>query len=907
MELVRRLEEIHQDDVMLVGGKGANLGVLVRSAFSVPPGFVLLTSAYKLFVATNDIQQEIERIAESITLDEPLSAEQACAAIHALFEAGKMPGEVAEAILTAYSQLGEPAVAVRSSATTEDLPGASFAGQQESYLNIRTPEELLIAVQRCWSSLWTTRALSYRTRQGIDPGSVSMAVVVQQLVPADAAGVLFTVNPVTGASDEVLINATWGLGQILVEGRVTPDTVITEKASGRVKRMEIGDKIVMTVPWESGTAEQTVDPLLRQVAVLSTDQMKELTIIGRAIEQYFKAPQDVEWAIAHGHIFILQSRPVTTRSTVQPALRPQEEYDVPGDDSWDRQNEPPPQPFDLWTRTNLGENFPFPISPLTSTAWPAIFIFGDLPKRDQSATDTPPPGIGRRFYGRIYVNEGAVVHLATQMGIPTSFIDATWGSSDRGTRQSDDKFHPLRLIRHLPSFITQTMKQPRQQAKQPRKRAQKLTTDQMFAQIDEWVSDFQQQNLNQFDDRALWVQGVPVWSERAKMLFSKVLLVGMIAATAFYFLERRVYKWTGSKEDASKLVMSLSGVYAAEIGPALWQMAQTLREIKLDTLALGKTPEEALTFLHNTPEAIPFTKQFQAFLQRFGHRCPNDAELLNPRWADAPAQVITLLTGYLRADESINPGATERRQRQEREETTARIQAHLNPLRRVIFRWLLKTTQQNVRARDNYRSYVTKFLYPMRILFAELGQRWVSREWLNNAEDIFFLTISEIDEIIISGDPTVVNKEVRSVVADRRAAFDYWHHVVPPDVIGPDGTPLSIQITHGTYLQGLAASGGRVRGTARLVRSVQEATLLNSGDILVTEATDPGWTAIFPLVSGIVLEIGGQLSHGAIIAREYAIPAVINVQGAMQRIRDGQRITVDGTSGRVYLDEVAFA
>lgn len=189
----------------------------------------------------------------------------------------------------------------------------------------------------------------------------------------------------------------------------------------------------------------------------------------------------------------------------------------------------------------------------------------------------------------------------------------------------------------------------------------------------------------------------------------------------------------------------------------------------------------------------------------------------------------------------------------------------------------------------------------------ELGQRWVGRKWLNKAEDIFFLTISEIDEIIASGDPTVFNKEVRSVVADRRAAFDYWHHVVPPDAIGPDGTPLSIQVTNGTYLQGMAASGGRVRGTARLVRSVQEVTFLTSGDILITQATDPGWTAIFPLVSGIVLEIGGQLSHGAIIAREYAIPAVINVQGAMQRIRDGQTITVDGTSGRVYLDEVAFA
>jgi pyruvate,water dikinase len=907
MELVRRFEEIDQDDVMLAGGKGANLGALVRSAFSVPHGFVLLTTAYKLFIATNHLEQKIEQFAESIALDEPASTESASISIRALIDAGKLPGEVLEAALTAYTQLGEPAVAVRSSATTEDQPGVSYAGQHESYLNIRTADELLRAIQRCWSSLWTTHALNYRTRHGINQVSASMAVIVQQLVSADAAGVLFTVNPITGASNEVMINATWGLGELLVEGRVAPDTIIAEKVSGQVKQIEIGDKSMMTVPSESGTAEQAVDLMLRQVAVLSTDQIKELIKIGREIEQLFKTPQDVEWAIAHGHIFILQSRPVTTISPLRPILRPQEEYDVPGDDSWDRQNEPPPQPFDLWTRTNLGENFPSPISPLTSTAWPAIFIIRDLPNRDQSSPHTPPRGIGRRFYGRIYVNEGAVVHMATQMGIPTSFVDATWGSSDRGMRQSDDKFHPLRLIRHLPSFITQTIKQPRQQAKQSKKHKPKLGTAQMFAQIDKWISDFQQQNLSKLDDRTLWEQGVPVWGERAKILISRVFLVAIKAAAAFYFLERRVYTWTGSKEDVSKLVMSLSGVYTAEIGPALWQMAQTLRELGLDSLVLEKTPEAALMFLQNTPEAVSFTEQFQDFLQRFGHRCPNDAELLNPRWAEAPAQVITLLTGYLRADERINPVKTEHLQCQIREETTARIAANLNFYRRTIFRWLLKTTQQNVRERDNYRSYVTKFLYPIRIIFAELGQRWVKRAWLNNTDDIFFLTISEIDEIITSGNPAIFNNDLRSIVADRRAALDYWQHFVPPDAIGPDGKPLSIQEPNGTFLQGLAASGGKVCGTARLVRSVQEATLLTSGDILVTQATDPGWTAVFPLVSGIVLEIGGQLSHGAIIAREYAIPAVINVQGAMQRIRDGQMIMVDGTSGRVYLDEEAFA
>ena len=490
MEYIRCLDAIHQDDVSSAGGKGANLGALVQAGFPVPAGFVVLTPAYQCFVESNGIQDEIEQLAAGISSDELSLAEETSNAIRTLFGQGVMPDEIKEAILAPYAQFGDVAVAVRSSATAEDLPGASFAGQQETYLNITSPEGVLSAVQQCWSSLWTARALEYRSHQGISANAVSLAVVVQQMVPATAAGILFTANPVTGMRDEVVINAAWGLGEVIVSGQVNPDTITVKKATGTVKQVVIGNKTIMTVPVEGGTTESAVDATMRQEAVLTSGQIGQLTTLGRDIEQHFSAPQDIEWAIAGEQIFILQARPITTLATIQPALRRQEEYAVPGDDSWNRDNEPTRQSFDLWSRTNLGENFPFPITPLSETIWPALFITGKLPDKEPQSKQAQPANMGRRFYGRLYVNEGALVHMFEELGLPTTFLDAVWGSSERGLRKSDDRLHLLRVIRRLPPMIMQATKQARQgskkqgQQKQPKKRTPKLTNEEVFAQVD---------------------------------------------------------------------------------------------------------------------------------------------------------------------------------------------------------------------------------------------------------------------------------------------------------------------------------------------------------------------------------------------------------------------------------------
>jgi pyruvate,water dikinase len=886
MELISDLREVGSADIALVGGKAANLGALLQKDMPVPPSFVLATAAYQQFLIADGIQTEIERLAGAVDITKPATVEHASTVIRGLFEQGNMPEVISQEIRACYEQMGCGPVAIRSSATAEDLPSSSFAGQQESYLNVIGAEQVVASVKRCWSSLWTARAIAYRAQQGIPANGVCMAVVVQQMVPAEISGVLFTINPVTGNQEEMVINAAWGLGEALVSGHVTPDAIIIEKASGQVKQMQVGGKDVMTVLAAHGTAERAVESQQRHTAVLSTKQVTRLFQLGSQVEAIFAAPRDIEWAIAGEQLYVLQSRPVTTGTSA--AVAQTTTPIPPGDDAWDRQDEKPPRPYDLWTRTNFGENLPYPITPLTSTGFP--YIMGQSGQGEQEQ-------IARRFYGRLYINEGAVMHnLSEKYGLPSSLIDSMWGSRRRGKHRAKGKIRPWRLIRSLPGLLRSLMRLGKN-------RGPKQTPEQFFAQIDNWVSEFMQRDTASLDDHMLWAEYLPTWRERGAHVFRKNITISAPAALTYGLLERMVGRWMKRKGITHDLVTGIAGVYSAEVGPLLWSMAQALQVANLAGVVLDQPAPDALAYLRQESVAQPFLAQFEEFLRRHGHRCPNEIEFLHPRWVEAPEQIVELLAGYLRAGDSVNPIEAEKRQAQRHEEAIAIVEKQVGPVRRKIFRSLLARAQNAVRIRDNSRYYVTKFFFPMRVLFAQLGQRWAERGWINAQEDVFFLTIAEVEQLVTSADPAALGGDLPVLIADRRLAYEYWFTVIPPEVIGSDGQPVHGEEEHGTTLEGVAVSGGRVRGIARIVLDPREAARLHAGEILVTQATDPGWTPVFPLVCGLVLEIGGQLSHGAIVAREYGIPAVVNVQGAMSHIQDGQVITIDGTEGKVYLHE----
>src|SRR6266568_8465854 len=307
--------------LLQVGGKGASLARMARAGLPVPAGFHVTTAAYRRFVAANELQEAILAALSAASADDPSTLENASQQIGKLFADGVIPHEIVEAICQAYAELGGggQAVAVRSSATAEDLPGLSFAGQQETYLNIRGETMVLSAVKRCWASLWTAWAIGYRARHNIAQEDVSLAVVVQELVPADASGIMFTANPVTGARDQVMINAAWGLGEAIVGGQVTPDTVVVEKAGGAITSQEIAEKDVMTVRTQSGTREEPVPADRRTQAVLSPAQVASLACIGVQIEHLYGQPMDIEWTLSDGRFFIVQARPITTLREETPA------------------------------------------------------------------------------------------------------------------------------------------------------------------------------------------------------------------------------------------------------------------------------------------------------------------------------------------------------------------------------------------------------------------------------------------------------------------------------------------------------------------------------------------------------------------------------------------------------------
>ena len=877
-------------DVADAGGKGANLAALVRAGFPVPDGFIVSTSAYRLFVEINDLQTEIIERSSAIAAGDMAAFERASTAIRKRFAKRTMPAEVAQAILSAATALQDGPVAVRSSATAEDLPDASFAGQQDTYLNVRGEGALLDAVQRCWSSLWTARAIAYRAQQEIPSADVSLAVVVQEMVPAVASGVLFTVNPINGKTDEMVVNATWGLGEALVAGQVTPDTLVVDKASGKIRQVAIGDKKVMTAATAEGTEEIEVAQEQRARQSVSADQVAELARLALSIELHFGTPQDIEWAIADGTAHILQSRPVTALPTTSSST------EAPGDDAWPPSFDGDAQPFDQWTQMDVGERWPEPVTPLTWSVW--LPVTQENMARSDTIAALKEPYVeqiqwARRVFGRVYFNEGAMAHILSDgYGMPASIMAATMGGQAE-VAPEQDRWQWSKLLRRGPRLAWTSL----------RWEGRIKAFEKRFTQIDRWVDDFMQTDAGHLSDNEIWQAAQGPWRARLMDAMDDHVIVTSSSSTSFGMVESLCGRWLQDKQVTYTLITGLTGVIAAEMVPALWQMARTLGDLGLDRIVLEHDPVDALARLRAEPSAEPFLHLLDGFLLRHGHRCMIEAELLHPRWAEAPELVLGSVASYLRVGTEQDQSAAEARQRAEREEATRRAQEKLGLFRRRFFLSSLERAQRLVRLRDNGQHYLVKLLLPIRRLYATLAERWAERDWLRAPDDFFFLVIPEIEAVLKAGDPAGTGLDLKHITSERRTAYDHWFGVAIPEVLDADGRPViaDADAADRDVLPGVAASAGQITGVARVIRQARDAVNLEPGQILVTRATDPGWTPVFSVIGGLVLEVGGQLSHGAIVAREYGLPAVLNVPDATRRIEDGQTITVDGSAGRVSI------
>ncbi|MBB6402791.1 PEP/pyruvate-binding domain-containing protein [Arthrobacter sp. AZCC_0090] len=890
MTYINDLRDVGNGDVAVVGGKGVGLGGLVQAGVPVPPGFVLNTAAYAAFVDANHLDAAIQELATLSPKAAPQDYEEASERIRALFTGGTMPAGIADELGAAYRSLGDgdEAVAVRSSATAEDLASASFAGQQETYLNIRGTGALAVAVTDCWASLWTARAMAYRAREGIGPETVRLAVVVQRMVEAEAAGVMFTANPANGRRDQIVISAAWGLGESVVSGTVTTDDVVIDAGTERVLSRRTANKETMTVYADGaaegqGTAgqgirEQPVPAARRNQPVLDDQAAGALARYGTRIAEHFGAPQDIEWARAGGDFFMLQSRPIT-------AL-PEPTADTP--DTW-----PVPYPKGLYFRASIVEQLPDPLSPL----------FADL--IDGSVTRSL----------KTLMNEavGSVVVRNGDVGLPTINGYAYYYYRTSAMWRVMGKV--VTAVRALASGKAHMGVAGWREFSHPR-----------YQQV---VKDWSAKPVGELSGDEL-LEGVQTLLDAGTVYYTAVESVIPIAATSeisFRAYYDKLVRRDGDPPAETFLLGYDSEPIRAE--KSLYDLAAWAREVQGLASAILNEPTAALAESQRTgfpPAGVDqalwqqWHQRFQAHLDRFGHAVYN-LDFLSPVPADEPSALLDAVKFYLRG-QGHDPHERQRLSAARREDQTSRMLARLGGTRigssrRALFLRLLRWAQKSAPIREDALADVGLAWPLMRQMLFELGQRLAGSGVIAQSADVFWLREQELltaVEFGLAGEGTITGAErpVRAeAIEERKMLWRGQAKAAAPQLL-PESRwmersfggmmPARSQQQQGDVIKGVGASSGRVTAPARVLNGPQDFAQMMPGDVLVARITTPAWTSLFAMASAVVTDVGGPLSHSSIVAREYGIPAVLGTGVATQRIASGQQIRVDGDAGTVTIE-----
>jgi rifampicin phosphotransferase len=859
-------EDVDRTQVAVVGGKGAHLGELSRiDGIRVPSGFCVTTDAFRRIMAeAPSIDDRLDRLSR-LTPDDREAIRALSAEIRRALEGIAIPDEVATAITRPLARLGEHAAyAVRSSATAEDLPTASFAGQQDTYLNVVGPAAILRQVSRCWASLFTERAVTYRLRNGVDHRTVHMAVVVQRMVVPQAAGILFTADPVTSNRKVVSVEATFGLGEALVSGRVNGD--VYKVRDGEVVARAVATKrLAVHACAAGGTQEEAIEPERQHQPALTDAQVVRLAQQGRRIEAHFGCPQDIEWCLVDDGFQIVQSRPITTLFPIPEAAdRENRVYlSVGHQQMMTDAMKPLGLSFFLLTTPApmhaAGGRLFVDATPRLGSAASRSALLELVGRSDPLLRDALETVLERGDFIRSVPDEGPG-------GAPAGATPA--GGAPAG-------------IEADPAIVTELM--ARTQASIAASRRD-IRTRSGAALLDFILADIQELRRILFDPQS-----------------HQVFMTAMEAA---WWLNEHLEAWLGEKNAADTLTQSVPHNVTSEMGLALLDVADVIRphpdvvaflehvedEGFLDELATFAGGEEAR-------EAIV------AYLDRYGMRCVGEIDITRPRWSERPTTLVPLILSNIR---NFEPGAGERRFEQGRQEAETREQELLERLRALPDgeRKADETRRMIDRVRTfmGYREYpkygmVSRYLVYKQALVEE-ADRLVQAHVLRDREDIFYLTFQELHDVVRT------NQADERLIRQRRDAFRSYQALSPPRVLTSDGECIG-----GAYrrddlpagaLVGLPVSAGTIEGRARVILDMEDADL-EAGDILVTAYTDPSWAPLFVAIKGLVTEVGGHMTHGAVIAREYGLPAVVGVEHATRLIRDGQRIRVHGTDGYVEM------
>ncbi|MGY1637804.1 PEP/pyruvate-binding domain-containing protein [Geodermatophilus sp. SYSU D00742] len=881
------LRDLRAGDVDLAGGKAANLGELLGAGLPVPDGFCVTTEAYRDVAAAADLTGILGELAATAADDQARSADLARRARERIL-ATPVPAHVADAVTAAYRALGEgAAVAVRSSATAEDLPFASFAGQQDTFLGVVGADAVLDAVHRCWASLWTDRAVVYRVRQRIDPARTRLAVVVQRMVDAAVAGVMFTVDPVTGRRTETVVDAAPGLGEAVVSGAVNPDHFVLDSRTGAVLERRSGDKRVV-VRARAGGGTEVVPRPPSDAACLSDDQLRALVELGNRVQEHYGAPQDTEWAVdGDGTLWLTQARPVTTLFPL-PDRRP-------ADDG-----------LRVYFCFSLAQGLTRPLTPLGRSAIrvvgaSAARLYG-LPASDPVAG---PSGI-RDAAGRMFLDITPIVRSTAGRVVFPRVLDVMEARSAAVLRTLFDD--PRLSVVH-PSWLPVV-----------RRIAVVAARYGMPLQVVQAVvrPAAARRRLDRLGGRLRQRPVPPASAAPAQRLASVVGLlgegvVGVVprvmppAAVGFatLWLAGRLLGADARPGDLATVLRGLPHNVTTEMDLQLWRLATRVRaDADAAAAVRGRSPAE-LAGRHRAGTLPPVLQDgLRAFLDRYGHRAVAEIDLGVPRWAEDPAHVLGVLGNYLRLDDPERaPDVVFERGAAEAEAMVSALTERARRrgrLRGWAVGLALDRTRQLAGLRELPKSLIVLTLARARHELLGIGAHLAAAGRLADAADVAFLDLGEVGAALDG-------RDLRDVVAARRADHDrevLRRHV--PRVLLSDGTEpeavAGVPPAADGAVEGTPASAGTVTGPARVVLDPVGAHLA-PGEVLVAPSTDPGWTPLFLTAGALVMEMGGANSHGAVVAREYGIPAVVGLPDATSRFTTGQQLTVDGTRGLVTAAE----
>ena len=866
---IETLQDISEQDLPRVGGKAANLGAMLKIGLSVPEGFVITTGSYKKFVTKNIINSEISALLTELDNNNQENLEKVAVKIKKLFDQGEIPRDILIEIDRAYEDIGSPAVAVRSSATAEDLPGTSFAGQYNTYLNVKGKDQLHHSIKNCWASLWNLRALSYRMKQNIDHEGLAHGVVIQKLISAEKSGILFTTNPVNGRRDQILLNSSWGLGEAIVGGEVTPDQWVVDKKSRIITAENIAYKDVMTIQKEVGTKNVAVPVEKHEVSTLNQDEVFTLLELGNKAEKHFGSPQDIEWAFNEGTFYLIQSRPITSLF-------------------------PMPEPEDIDKGLRVYVNFlmsnqamPEPLTPLGEDAMRRAFINIIFNRKGRKKPASWLKSAGRRIYADItefYRFERWFDKLRnnpTDMDPVTTetMLQVLEINKKELSRQRKSLIMPalkmlfninpqllLFMITSTPKVIYGMVFPPEKAVAKAfeygNKKIESVKKEALTLQTRQQKLEFIERHFTEF------FYFVPL----------EVLYYVSVSFTYLVKARKIIFRHLGDNAILNKVEKAMPHNVTTEMGMELLQIAKNLDRA-------GEKP----TTCHPAVEK---------FLAKYGHRSNQEVDLGVPRWKEEPEYIVGIIQSYI-DHKSFNKGLEKfNRDIVEAEQTIENIFGLLKE--RGAYRDAKKVKKLLIKYRKMFgvrelpKYILTAAFDLLRQILLEIGEEMRAEDRLDQKEDIFYVTFADIES---------AEKLQPLVRQNRKGYYRELQRTTVPRVITSTGEAIysAIEDESNNEYKGIPVSPGIHEGPIKVLKYPEEGHRLKQGDILVTTSTNPAWTPLFLVIGGLIMETGSPISHGSIVAREYGVPAVAGVREATIRFKEGQNVRINGETGKIEI------